>query len=57
MTYIEFFDINAVENICSCLVSAPERVILIGDNKKILQLHAQRYHSLFQERNEHRVHL
>lgn len=48
MTYIEFFDINAVENICSCLVSAPERVILIGDNKKILQLHAQRYHSLFQ---------
>ncbi|WP_405344913.1 hypothetical protein [Ruminococcus sp.] len=50
MTYIEFFDINAVENICSCLVSAPERVILIGDNKKILQLHAQRYHSLFQKR-------
>lgn len=50
MTYIEFFDINAVENICSCLVSTPDRVILIGDNKKILQLHAQRYHSIFQNR-------
>lgn len=50
MTYIEFFDNHAVENICSCLVSAPDRVILIGDNKKRMQLHAQRYHSLFQKR-------
>ena len=50
MTYIEFFDNNAIENICSCLVSAPDRVILIGENEKKMQLHAQRYHSLFQKR-------
>ncbi|MBQ3330410.1 MAG: DUF1887 family protein [Ruminococcus sp.] len=50
MTYIEFFDLDAVENICSCLVSAPDRVILIGDNMNKLKLHARRYQSLFRNR-------
>lgn len=52
MTYIEFFDTQAVENIGSCLISAPERVILIGYNKKVLQRHAQRYHDFFLKRGE-----
>lgn len=43
MTYIEFFDKDACENICSSLVNPPERVILIGDNKKLLEKHAYRY--------------
>ena len=43
MTYIEFFDKDVCENICSCLVISPERVILIGDNKKLLEKHAYRY--------------
>ena len=43
MTYIEFFDKDVCENICSCLVNPPERVILIGDNKKLLEKHAYRY--------------
>ena len=47
MTYIEFFDKDVCENICSCLVNPPERVILIGDNKKLLEKHADRYDKLF----------
>lgn len=46
MTYIEFFDKDVCENICSCLVNPPERVILIGDNKKLLERHADRYGEL-----------
>ena len=47
MTYIEFFDKDVCENICSCLVNPPERAILIGDNKKLLEKHADRYDKLF----------
>ena len=47
MTYIEFFDKDVCENICSCLVNSPERVILIGNNKKLLEKHAERYSELF----------
>ena len=37
MTYIEFFDKDACENICSCVFNPPDRVILIGNNKKLLE--------------------
>ena len=50
MTYIEFFDEDVIENICGCLVSVPDRVILIGDNKKRLEEHTERYHSFFLDR-------
>lgn len=50
MTYIEFFTEDAVDNICSCLVSMPERVILIGSNRKKLKKHAERYHRFFLDR-------
>ena len=32
MTYIEFFDKIASENISACLTYTPDRVIYIGDN-------------------------
>lgn len=51
MTYIEFFDKNAVENVCACLADAPERVILIGDKGKLMKKHAQRYREVFLERD------
>ncbi len=47
MTYIEFFDPTAAENICASLTNPPERVILIGDRRKLLAKHAQRYQELF----------
>lgn len=50
MTYVEFFDKSAIENICSCLVNPPDRVILIGSQKKTLQSHAQRYHDFFEKK-------
>ena len=43
MTCIEFFDSNAIENIFTCLTVNPDRVILIGDNGKLLAAHAERY--------------
>lgn len=50
MTYIEFFDKTAIENICACLANAPERVILIGDKMKLLKAHAQRYQQILAQR-------
>ena len=50
MTIVEFFERDAVENICSSLVSAPRRVILIGDNQKKMLRHAERYHSVLAAR-------
>ena len=50
MTYIEFFDKTAVENIGACLTYVPDRVILIGDNEKLMQRHAERYARLFASR-------
>lgn len=43
MTYIEFFEKDATENICACLTKAPERLILLGDNRKLMQKHIERY--------------
>lgn len=50
MTYIEFFDQTAAENICACLANIPDRVVLLGDKMKLLQRHAQRYEELFAHR-------
>lgn len=53
MTYVEFFEKDAVENICACLIHVPERVILIGDSLKLMQRHVERYKHLFAQRGVH----
>ena len=50
MTFIEFFEKDAIENICSSLAKAPERVFLIGDKQKLMQKHAERYKAILQAR-------
>ena len=56
MTYIEFFSPVVSENVCACLARMPERVVLVGDNRKLLKRHADRYTELFREKNpEHSV--
>lgn len=50
MTYIEFFDKNASENIAACLTLAPERVIYIGDNAKVMKKHIANYQRVFTKR-------
>lgn len=52
MTYIEFFDEDAVVNICACLAHAPTRVVLLGDKLKRMQRHARRYRELFAQRGQ-----
>lgn len=52
MTYIEFFDKDAVENVCTSLLNPPDRVILIGDSSKLLKAHAKRYHRVFAARGQ-----
>lgn len=47
MTYIEFFEKDAAENICSSLTRQPERIILIGDRAKLMKAHAKRYAKVF----------
>lgn len=47
MTLIEFFEKSVAENICTSIVHAPERVILIGYQKGLLNTHAQRYREFF----------
>ena len=50
MTYIEFFDKIASENISACLTYAPDRVIYIGDNAKMMKRHIENYKSVFAAR-------
>lgn len=47
MTLIEFFEKSVVENICTSIAHAPDRVILIGYQKNLIQKHAERYKSFF----------
>ena len=50
MTYIEFFDKTASENISACLTYAPERVIYVGDNSKLMKKHIANYEKVFRAR-------
>ena len=50
MTYIEFFDKTASENVSACLTYAPERVIFVGDNAKHMQRSIGRYAKVFENR-------
>ncbi len=52
MTYIEFFDKNASENIAACLTYVPDRVIYIGDNAKLMKKHIANYQKVFAERGQ-----
>ena len=52
MTYIEFFDKTASENICACLTYAPDRVVYIGDNSKLMKKHIANYERVFSARGQ-----
>ena len=49
MTYIEFFDKIASENVCACLTYTPERVIYIGDDKTLINKHIENYKKIFKD--------
>ena len=46
MTLIEFFEKDAIENICSTLIKPPDRVIFVGYDKKLMEKHAERYQAI-----------
>ncbi len=50
MTYVEFFDKTSVRNICSCLADRPDRVIFVGDNKKLMKKYISIYREIFLNR-------
>ncbi len=50
MTYIEFQSKYDIENVCSCIVHAPDKVIIIGSDKK--KVPVDRYSSFFAKRNK-----
>ena len=50
MTYIEFFDKEPMENICSCMARRPDRVIFVGQNKSRMQKCLSRYRRIFADR-------
>lgn len=52
MTYVEFFERDVLENLCTCLAMAPDKVILIGDSRKLMSSHADRYERLLRARRE-----
>ena len=53
MTYVEFFDRTSIENICACLTDAPERVIFLGDNAKLMKRYIENYKKDRQAKLEH----
>lgn len=54
MTYVEFFDKPFIENICVSLIKIPDRIVLVGGDKNVLEKHKERYEKLFIARG-HRV--
>lgn len=50
MTYIEFVDKTAAENVCACFANPPERVILVGAEPKVLSAICKRYGEIFRDR-------
>ncbi len=51
MTYIEFFDRNHIDNICSALMAPPERIVFVSRYKqKTIEKHIERYRELFRGR-------
>lgn len=52
MTYVEFFDKTSIENIASCLVNPPEKVVFIGDNAKLMKKRIANYEKVFAERGQ-----
>ena len=52
MTYVEFFDRTSVRNICSCLADCPDKVIFVGDNKKLMKKYIGIYRELFLKRGK-----
>ena len=50
MTYIEFFDRSATENVMTCLSCTPDRVILVGDNGNRIRKHIEYYQRVFRAR-------
>ena len=50
MTYIEFFDKTASENLCACLTFVPERVIFLGEDAQLMQQHLAAYQRIFAHR-------
>lgn len=50
MTYIEFIDESAIENVCAALTLAPDRVILIGNNTDELSKCCYRYERLLKSK-------
>jgi len=49
MTYIEFFDRTAVENIAACLTFRPEKVIFVGSNLNTMYTHKAIYEEIARE--------
>ncbi len=50
MTFVEFFDKTATENIGACLTCIPDRVIFIGVNSKLMKKHISNYNKVFTDR-------
>lgn len=52
MTYIEFFDKTATENISACLTQKPERVVLVGRDRKQMEKSVEHYKSVLTKRGQ-----
>ena len=50
MTYVEFFDEVALDNIHACFSCVPDRVILIGYHMDVMSEHIDRYKKVLKER-------
>lgn len=48
MTFIEFFEKDAIENICSALAAHPDQVVLVGHSRKELEKAKSVYEELFE---------
>ncbi|MBR2860899.1 MAG: DUF1887 family protein [Clostridia bacterium] len=50
MTYVEFFDKDATENICACLAYSPNKIIYVGDSDEQMTKSIDNYKQVFARR-------
>ena len=50
MTYVEFFDKDATENICACLAYTPSKIVYVGDSDEQMTKSIDNYKQAFARR-------
>ena len=50
MTFVEFFDKSSIENVCTCLLKVPDRIVLMSNDLDVVNKYITHYKKVFADR-------